>query len=105
MVNDVKNWTHSEETRLRQLIGSGTHLRNVALILNKTYKEVEKKMIQLYASPSAEDKACVNCGRSGYCHKQHLEGCGLKQWKSLTPKQIKERILMETRKDGLGFLY
>ena len=100
----VKPWRNEDTDRLKNLLKSGTHLRNIALIMNRTYTNIEEKMSLIYM-PSEEERSCLNCSRSGYCHKQYVSGCGLDDWKPLTPNQIKDRILMETRKDGLSFNY
>jgi len=93
-----KPWTQAEIERLPLLVGEGTHPRKIALILGHPYSEVEKRMSEV-------EKTCGNCGRLGYCGKQYKDGCGLTQWCALTPKQIKDMILMTTRKEGLGFNY
>ena len=83
-----KPWTQREKDRLPLLVGSGTHLRNVALIMGRPYEEV-MKMVN-----GVEKKSCDSCGRIRYCRDKYNEGCDLKQWQ--------DRILVETRTDGLG---
>ena len=83
-----KKWTQEEADRLPLLIGSGTHLRNIALIMGRPYDEIIDMV------NGVEEKSCENCGRIGYCSKQYNGGCGLNQWQ--------DTLLTESRTSGMG---
>jgi len=103
LTETITEWTPEEKERLILLLNSGTHPRNVALIMKRPYKEVEDIMMQKYA-PLHEAASCLNCGRSGYCNKQRQDGCDLTQWKRLTTDQVTARVVMHTRKEGFSWL-
>ena len=83
-----KKWTQEEADRLPLLLGSGTHIRNIALIMGRSYEEVMNMVNKV------EKKTCDNCGRIRYCRDKYQDGCELKYWQ--------DTLLTEIRTTGMG---